>query len=199
METLSVLGSNTRWYEKYLPFVAKSPEMQAQWLAAELSRMLSSDLERLRGVLSREEIRPYVRLFLDGCDAVRGGWGGEEGVDDVVVRLFEAVGEENLRLMVECADIYDIPRLFRFLRNPSVELAIMAMKKIPPPYEKNPLLIIDRVFQAIREKSGKLLEDAAAGVAVHDDAPADFVGNYERFKEIMMDEHVLSMLYPKAK
>jgi hypothetical protein len=72
------------------------------------------------------------------------------------------------------------------------------MKKVPPFYEKNPLFVVDRVFHAIKEKSMELLESAAEEIMRSDDAPRGFTANYERFREIMMDEHILSLLYPKA-
>jgi hypothetical protein len=191
---------NKKWYENYLPFVAKSPAIQAEWLAAELSRMrLSLAGKGLSGVLSREEIKPYIRLFLEHCDTGPGGWTGEFSADEVMVDLLDEIGGENLLLMIECADIYDIPKIFKLLRHPTREQAVIALKKAPPPYEKNPLLIIDRVFHAIREKSVEQLEEAAALVLVSSDGPVNFAYNYERFKEIMMDEHILSLLYPKAK
>jgi len=188
-----------KWYENYLPFVAKSPAIQAEWLATELSRMRLGEGKKISGVLSREEIKPYIRLFLENCDTGPGGWTGEVGADERMVTLLDGIGKDNLLLMIECAEIYDIPKLFKLLPHPTQEQAVIALKKVSPPYEKNPLLIIDRVFHAIREKSGPQLEAAAAGVLTASDAPADFAGNYERFKEIMMDEHLLGLLYPKAK
>lgn len=192
-------GIVDKWYENYLPFVAKSPTRQAEWLAVELLRMRRADGKDAGGVLSPEEIRPYIRLFLENCDAGPGGWTGEVGADVLMVALLSEIGSENLMLMTECAEIYDIPKLFKLLRNLTCEQAVIAMKKVPPPYEKNPLLIIDRVFQSIREKSRALLEEGAMMVLSASDAPVGFADNYERYKEIMMDEHILSLLYPKAK
>ena len=188
-----------RWYENYLPFVAKSPAIQAEWLAVELSQMRLAGGKEISGVLSREEIKPYIRLFLENCNSGPEGWTGEGGADKEMVVLLEGIGDDNLLLIIECAEIYDIPKLFKLLRYPTREQAVIALKKVPPPYEKNPLLIIDRVFHAIREKSGKQLEAAASLVLASNDAPVNFADNYERFKEIMMDEHILSLLYPKAK
>lgn len=188
-----------RWYENYLPFVAKSPAIQAEWLAVELSQMRLAEGKDISGVLSREEIKPYIRLFLDNCNSGPEGWTGEVGADDEMVALLEGIGDDNLLLIIECAEIFDIPKLFKLLRNLTLEQAVIALKKVPPPYEKNPWLIIDRVFHAIREKSGEQLEAAASLVLAGEDAPIDFADNYERFKEIMMDEHILGLLYPRAK
>jgi hypothetical protein len=100
--------------------------------------------------------------------------------------------------MIECTDIYDVPRLFGLLTKISREQAVLAMRKVTPLYEKNPLLVVDRVFHAIKGKSTELLESAATEIMRSGDLPRDFGANYERFKEIMMDEHILSLLYPKA-
>ena len=181
-----------KWYEKYLPFVAKSPAIQADWLVGELSRMRLSEGREISGVLSREEIRPYIRLFLENCDS------GSNGADEQMVALLEGIGEANRLLMVECAEIYDIPKLFTLMSNPSQEQVVIALKKTPPPYDKNPLLIIDRVFHAIWKKSGEQLEAAAAKLAGAS-PPANFAENYKRFQEIVMDEHLLGLLYPRAK
>ena len=194
----SSVATENKWYEKYLPFVAKSPAMQAKWLSNQLTRLRLAKGPALRGVLSRDEIKPYIRLLLDNSYAGQ-GWSGEVENDGGMAALLHGIGEENLLLMLECAEIYDIPKLFSLLPRPTREMAVIAMKKVPPSYEKTPLLMIDRVFQAIRAKSDKLLEEAAAVVLAAADAPADFAANYERFKEIMMDEHILSLLYPKAK
>lgn len=191
-------SARKKWYEKYLPFVAKSPEIQAEWLAAQLSRLRSSAGEEQSGVLSQDEIKPYIRLLLENS-SVGEVWAGEDAKDEGLVTLLDGMGADNLLLMLECAEIYDVPKLFGLLRHPSRQMAITAMKKVPPPYEKNPLLIVDRVFQAIRGKSSALLAEAAEGVLSGDSVPVDFAYNYERFREIMMDEHILSLLYPKAK
>ena len=172
--------------------------MKAEWLIAMLSILREASGEERSGVLSREELKPYIRLLLEDR-----GLGGDSGEDDgengELPHLLMQFGDDNLLLMLECAEIYDVPKLFRLLPYPSKEMAVTAMKKVPPPYEKNPLLIIDRVFHAIREKSGALLEEAAKAVMEGDEVPADFSVNYGRFREIMMDEHILSLLYPKAK
>ncbi len=186
-----------KWYEKYLPFVAKSPKMQAEWLACQLSRLGVSQGKEKGGILSSDEIKPYIRLLLENSDTGSGCPG--EGGGDCLVALLGSMGEENLLLMLECAEVYDVPRLFNLIQHPTLKMAVIAIKKVPPPYEKNPLLIIDRVFFAIREKSGKLLDESAVAVMAGSDAPTDFSDNFARFREIMMDEHILSLLYPKAK
>lgn len=187
-----------RWYDNYLPFVAKSPEMQVEWLVNHLTRLRRAGAEEKTGILSRGEIKPYIKLLLEDVSAV--GDAGEAGEKENRLRkLLANIGEDELLLMIECADIYDIPRLFGLLSDVTQRQAIMALKKVPPLFEKNPLMAMDRVFHSIKEKSTELLEASADGVMASDDAPGGFAANYERFREIMMDEHVLSLLYPKAR
>lgn len=188
-----------RWYEKYLPFVAKSPEMQVEWLKVMLAKLRDSAGVDRTGVLSREEIKPYIRLLLEGNEIGRELLDEDERNREQLMNLLAGLGEDNLQLLLECADIYEVPKFIGLLRSCTKELAFAALMKTPPPYEKNPLLIYDRVFQAIREKSAELLEEAAEGVLASREAPDNFAANYERFKEIMLDEHILSLLYPKAK
>jgi len=197
MEEVKKVVAGRKWYENYLPFVAKSPEMQLEWLVDRLSRLRRSRDNEKRGMLAREELTPYIGLLLDGNAS--GKEAGTTSPAGVVLRaLLEGVDNDDLLMMVECAEIYDIPLLFGLLRKITREQAVLAMKKVPPLYEKNPLLLIDRVFHAVKEKSPKILESAAEEIMVGSDPPRDFMANYERFREIMMDEHILSLLYPKA-
>lgn len=190
--------SGTKWFENYLPFVAKSPEMQMEWLVATLGRLRKAANKDKRGVLSREEITPYIRLLLQN-HVVGTGTGVATDDDGRLAVLLEGIAPDDLLLMIDCTEIYDVPRLFSLLRKISRDQAILAMKKVPPPFEKNPLLVMDRVFHAIKEKSAELLESAAEEVLASTDAPENFAGNYARFREIMMDEHILSLLYPNAR
>jgi hypothetical protein len=197
MERVRKNGAGPRWYENYLPFVTKSPEMQVEWLVGKLAGLRTPGGKRGKGLLSREELKPYVNLLL--ADKVDGRQAGAlPGQGDVLRALLEDVNERDLLLMIECTDIYDVPRLFGLLTKISREQAVLAMRKVPPLYEKNPLLVVDRVFHAIKGKSTELLESAATEIMRSGDLPRDFGANYERFKEIMMDEHILSLLYPKA-
>lgn len=197
MEYVDRVVPGRKWYENYLPFVAKSPEMQLEWLVDKLSRLSNAVDKEKTGLLSREELRPYIKLFLE--DNSGGKMPGvSSGAADLLGLLLESVKESDLLLMLECTPIYDVPKLLGLLREISKEQAILAMKKVPPLYEKNPLLVVDRVFHAIKGKSTALLESAAEEIMRSDDRPKDFVANYERFREIMMDEQILGLLYPKA-
>lgn len=188
---------NIKWYENYLPFVAKSPEMQVEWLVDKLSRLRNSVDEEKTGMLSGEELRPYISLLLEDRNGSK-GTGMASGEGDVLTALLERVNAQDLLLMIECAEINDVPRLLGLLPKISEEQAVLAMKKVPPLHEKNPLLLVDRVFHAVNEKSTELLESAFEIIMKSDDLPRDFVANYERFRQIMMDEHILRLLYPKA-
>lgn len=168
-----------KWYEKYLPFVARSPEMQLRWLEAAFRK----------GTLAPHEITPYIKLFMTPD--------GDE--DSTRVRgLLHLLSEEVIEKMLAAADIYDVPDLFRGISQPSVKQAVIAISKTPPPYEKNQQLVIDKVFQAVYDFSEELLAQAGAMVTESTERPAHFLEAYERFKEVKEDEKLLSALYPKA-
>jgi hypothetical protein len=190
--------SGGKWHKKYLPFVAKSPDTQVDWLVGKLAALREIGGKDKTGILTREELVPYIRILLVNVSEGRGteGFSADDGQ---LACFLEEISDENLLLMIECAEIYDVPKLFRILRDISIKQAVVALKKVPPPFEKNPLLIMDRVFHSIREKSTELLEKAAKEVLASDDAPDNFVDNYKRFREIVMDEKILSVMYPKAR
>lgn len=178
-EAGNVAVKKRKWYEKYLPFVARSPEMQLRWLESAFRK----------GILTPHEIRPYIKLFMAPD--------GEE--DPARVRgLLHSLSGSTIEKMLAAADIYDVPDLFRCVAEPTVSQAVIAITKAPPPYEKTPQLVIDKVFQAIYDCSEALLAQAAARVIGTPEMPAHFQGAYERFKEIKEDEKLLSALYPKA-
>ena len=168
-----------KWYEKYLPFVARSPEMQLRWLESAFRK----------GALTPEEIMPYIKLFMapDGAGnlaRVRG--------------LLYSLSGSTIEKMLAAADIYDVPDLFRCVVEPTVLQAVIAITKAPPSYEKTPQLVVDKVFQAVYDCSEELLGQAAGRVNGSAEMPAHFQEDYERFKEIKEDEKLLSALYPKA-
>lgn len=197
-ETSRKDGGRRKWYDKYLPFVARSPEMQIEWLSRNLDRIREKSLSGKDG-LSKEEITPYIKLFLEANSSAEEALaeGGEEFAP--LQEMFKKIPVELLPLLMECTDIYDVPKLIRMICKPSRELAMAALKKVPPPYEKSPLLVIDRVFHSINECGGDLLERSAESVLASSDIPDGFAKNYKRFQEIMMDEEILSILYPKAR
>ncbi len=168
-----------KWYEKYLPFVAQSRRMQVEWLVGAIRK----------NVLHLEEITPYVRLLL--ADVV-------EEYDEPLVMFLKGIDADVLCRMVQAADIYDVAKLMRLVPEPTVEQAVVALCKEPPSYEKKPELVLDKVFQAIHDRSEALFEEAATELRKRADAPAHFDAAYERFQEILADERILSAMYPKA-
>lgn len=187
-----------KWYEKYLPFVAKSQEMQLAWVVDNLSRLRDSVDKGKTGLLSCAELKPYISLLLADDPSAGNGLQVAVVAGETLGGLLSDVQGGDLLLMVECAEIYDVPRLLKLLGRISTEQAVLAMRKSPPLYEKNPLLVIDRVFHAIKEKSTQLLENAAAEIMNSPDGPDNFANNYERFRGVMVDEQILRGLYPKA-
>ena len=175
----AVAVKKRKWYEKYLPFVARSPEMQLSWLESVFRK----------GSLTPHEITPYIKLFMapDG-----------EGNLVRVRGLLHSLSGNAIEKMLAAADVYDVPDLFRCIAEPTVEQAIIAIIKAPPPYEKAPQLLTDKVFQAVYDCSEELLDQAAARVTGGLSKPVHFAKAYERFKEIKEDEKLLSALYPKA-
>lgn len=170
----------TKWYEKYLPFVAKSPEMQVEWL----------DLVVRKGALTLPEVTPYLRLLL----------AAEEGeARERLAELVNGLAPTTVERLLEAADVHDTPRFFALLAAPTVAQAVIAISKRVPPYEKTPGLLLNRIFQAVHGKSPDLLAEAAAVVRKNGAAPGDFEEAYARFLEILEDEKLLSTLYPKAK
>ncbi len=167
------------WLERYFPFVAKSPEMKIHWLEG----------AAMKGVLSREEITPYVRLLLAEHDTEQESYR----------KLFAQLSDEMQIFLLDAADIYDIPKLFRLLPCPGMEHAKVALVKSLPYYEKEKQLIRDRVFYAINDYSGELLEKVVRKLINEERAPEYFQENYERFQEIMEDEEFLLSLYPKSR
>ena len=169
-----------KWYEKYLPFVARSVEKQVEWLVSAFNK----------GNLTNEEIAPYISLILaEDNDAQL----------EQLISLFNELDSTIQEKLFLCADVYDVPKLFQVLKQPTVDHALIALRKLPPPYEKSPQVVFHRVFQAIHDNSADLLEEAAKSIGESNDIPEHFEEAYERFQEIIEDEKLLSSLYPKAK
>lgn len=168
-----------------LPFVARSPEMQVAWLVGEFRK----------GALSDRELAPYLHLLVS--EHVARGERGEE-VDDLR-ELFATLPREIVAAMIRSVEIYDIPGLLELVRGLTVEDAVLLLKKVPPPYEKKSLFLLDRVFQAVNGCGDHLLDRAARKMELDGDAPGHFASAYERFREILVDEKILTLLYPQAK
>lgn len=168
-----------KWYERYLPFVARSPGMQIRWLEA----------AKRKGTLTDQEIMPYVSLLL-----VQEGEKQEE-----LKAAFRDLGDLFVEQLLIAAGIQDLPKLFSLIEKPVVRQAVVALRKAPRDYEPAPQLLTDKVFMAVNDRSPALLEEAVRIIMVGDEVPEHFLPAYERFKEIIEDEKLLSALYPKAK
>ena len=177
-------GAIKKTMSEALPFVARSPALQVEWLVEEIRRARLSD----------RELAPYLHLLLSGHQTRK-----ETGEEDGLRESFVLLPRESIAAMIRCAEIYDLPELLPLIPQLTVKEAIMALKKEPPPYEKRYLLLLDRIFQAINSGGEHLLERAGEKMLAEGEAPAHFASAYERFKEILIDEGILASLYPQAK
>ncbi|MEJ2688563.1 MAG: hypothetical protein P8130_01170 [Deltaproteobacteria bacterium] len=169
-----------KWYEKYLPFIARSREKQIQWLINAFRKK----------TLSLQEITPYIKLLLEEDDP--------EGLLQLRENL-AGLDDPVLLEMLHAADIYDTVKLLNLLPEISIEEAIIAFCKEPPPYERTPEQIIDQVFEAVHNAKPGLLEKAGSSLLHSGKAPSHFPSLYARFLEILKDQELLSTLYPKAR
>ncbi len=177
-----------RWYEKYLPFVAQSPEKQFVWLKRELLRSIKD--QRSGRSLTLEEIQPYVRLFLEDDDIER---------RRELTSLLKDLDSETVGQMLRAADIYDATTLFGLLAQPDVDHVQIVLLKEPPSHEKKPHMITDKLFLAVHNKASEVMESAVESMNKTGETSKQFDEAYTRFKEMLMDEEVLSLLFPKAK
>ena len=172
-----------------IPFVAKSPEMKLDWLVGAIKK----------NVLTCFEISPYVSLLLSEYQEVLLYSIEEAEGTKNFSSLFDTIERHVLKKMIECTDLYDIPVLLELVSDLDAEDVGIILKKVPPPYEKKPQVVLDKLFQVVYDKtSEKLLEKAAESIMKSGDVPLHFVESYQRFKEIREDEKVLSSLFPQA-
>ena len=169
-----------RWYEKYLPFIARSRERQIAWLIGKLRRKS----------LSYQEITPYIKLLLEEDDP--------EGLLHLR-ELLSQLSDSVLGEMLQAADIYDTPKFLDLMPRVAVEHAVIAMSKTPPPYERSPADAIDRIFEVIHRDSDELLEQGAIRLRQSGLAPPHFEESFLHFQEALRDQQFLSTLYPKAR
>ena len=179
------MNSNTmkkkkKWFERYLPFVARSTEGQVNWLVSVLKK----------DTLSLEEVSPYVKLML------------AEKNNEEKKCLTEQLGNLNndvIGYLLQAADIYDTPHLVKLIPNLTEHHAEIALRKTVPPYEKKPLMVLDKVFYAINEANVNVLEQVADKIIRNGNGPEGFRENYIRFRGILEDEDFLLSMYPNAR
>ncbi len=169
-----------KWLEKWLPFVAKSPEAQVAWLVRVLRK----------NILSPAEITPYIRLLLEPDDLEI-----KARIAACLRRLDAGICER----LTAAAEIYDLPKLFAMLPAITTEQAMIALAKVPPPYEKNSAQVQDRLFHAVYNQSPERFSEAVDRLRQHGQAPAGFDQAHARFLDLLEDEKLLSALYPKAR
>ena len=182
-------GFLTRLFSEALPFVARSPEMKVEWLLGVLAK----------GELTRAEVAPYMHLLLTEYANER-----EEvefdGTEHPLRAIFRRLDAGVVSEMVRCTEIYDVPVLLDLVGELTVDDAVAVLRKTPPPYEKKALYLLDQVFQAVHRRGGpEIVDQAAAKMRREGTVPPHFDAACERFKEILIDEKILSSLYPQAK
>lgn len=168
-----------KWCERCLPFVARRPESQLEWLVNVLQKES----------LSLEDLSPYIKLLLTD---------NSEDDDRVIADYLAELDDDLICKLLEASEIYDTPKLFKLIPEPNLKHADIALRKTVPPYEKKPLIILDEVYYAIYDRSKKLLKEAAERIIERGDGPEGFASNYQRFMEILADEDLLLTLYPNA-
>lgn len=202
MKDKMVQEGEAKWFERYLPFVARGPEARVRWLVDALGRFLRKQESGNGGGMSPEEIGAYIRILLGNeslnmADYHRRGFAPSEDLRRIAP-FFREVPREMVEVMVACVDIYDLPDLFWLIKNPSMGAVEEGLRKKVPPYETSPDRIVDRVFHAIYRQSPQSLAEVAAEISAADNVPEGFVEAYERFMEIVKDEEVLEELFPQA-
>lgn len=169
-----------RWYQNYLPFIARSPEMQVEWLVAECQKKN----------LAQEELTPYVRLLFSEENV-----SSEEELREILAGLSSEMEEEFLRV----ADIYDVPRIIRIIPELNETLVEIALTKELPSYEMKPQQVMDKVLNAINDRAQSLLPKVATLIIANGAAPRHFAENYERFRAILEDKEFIRSQWPTAK
>ena len=179
-KTIENKSLQRKWYDKYLPFVARSPRMQLEWLVAVFKK------EKL----SSHEITPYIKIFLTDEDDEK---------HDILTNLVSKLDDQLRDRIVTAADIYDAPKIFNLITEPTILQAVIALRKTPPPYEKKPQAVFDKIYWELHNHSEMFLIKAAEKLRESGDVPEHFEKQFKRFQEIVEDEKILSALYPKAR
>ncbi len=169
-----------RWWEKYLPFVARSPEKQVEWLLTAFRRQ----------TLSAEEIRPYVSLLLED---------DHPEAREELRQLLAPIGSVMWCRLLAAADITDLPTLIGLMPDLGVEEAKIALQAVPPPYVTAPEPLLDAVHDALHHKNAAVYDQAVQQLLTADEAPPHLPAAHARFTEILRDRELLSTLFPRAR
>ncbi|MEW6218047.1 MAG: hypothetical protein AB1634_00750 [Thermodesulfobacteriota bacterium] len=169
---------SSRWYESLLPFIARSPQAQVRWLAQAL----------VRGRLADQEVTPYIRLLLLHADTRR----------QLLEELLASLDRELLTRLLRAADVRDTALLLRLIPPPDLEQAVLALAKEPAAYEADRQGLFHAVCRAVDERDPALREQAAAVILDRGVAGSWFAAAYDEYLEVLADEAVLRMMFPKA-
>lgn len=177
---MGAIGQNRpkKWFDKYLPFIARPPQMQVAWLVQACAEKK----------LSQEELTPYLRLLLS-----------KENVenDEQLREVLAGIDRDTSVCLFEIVEIFDLPRLILTFPAMDSNFARLALQKEIPPYEKNIRQIVDNVFAAINDRSPQIFQEIVTGS--DEFAIADhFRNNLQRFQKILDDQEFLRSLYPNA-
>ncbi len=169
-----------RWWEKYLPFVARGLEKQVEWLLAAFRRQTLTD----------EELRPYVALLLEddhpeSREELRG--------------LLAGIGGAMWCRLLAASSVEDLPTLIGLMPRLGVEEAIVALRASPPPYVAAPALLLDAVHEALHYKDAGVYEEAVRRLLASEAPPAHLPEAHARFAELLRDRELLSSLFPRAR
>jgi len=162
--------------------------MQIVWLAGALKKSLQQP--DAGHALALDEITPYIRLLLSEV---------EEGRRQELASRINGLEESLISQMLRAADIYDATILFGLLEHPTVEQVAIALTKEAPAFEKSAQLVIDKLFMAIHRQAPAVMEAAATMIVANNEVSPHFEQAYARFKDMLMDEELLSALFPKAR
>jgi len=167
------------WYERFLPFVAKRPAAKIEWLVEVFASR----------ALEMRDITPYIRLLTMEILRKR----------EELAALFAKLDDSTMLQMLAAADVYDAPEIFALIPKPGVNHALIILHKAVPPYEKNEQQVLNRIYQAIYDRSPQLMRDAADALQRSSDRPPHFSSAYTYFEEVLADKQLLQALFPLAR
>ncbi len=169
-----------RWWEKYLPFVARSLDKQVEWLLAAFRNQTLTD----------EELRPYVALLLED---------DHPETREQLRELLAGIGPVMWCRLLAAASIEDLPVLIGLMPRLGEQEAAVALGSAPPPYATDPASLLDAVHEALHDKDAAVYDIAVQRLLGSDEVPPHLPGAHARFVEILRDRELLSSLFPRAR